>query len=315
MIMRTHKEIILKTIGYSSPKTKILSLIGRHWILYVFISVFAMLSLVFGIYPMIRSVQFSFLKSNTVFTTQETVGLNNYLKLFKDPYFWNSLKLTLLFTAISVPLNLISALCLAQMLAYKGINGTAMLFFKLAVFIPFITPDVVGAVVWKQFFNTNGAMNQLLQSMGLQPIGWLTQPGTAIGVLAFVELWKHVGLYTIIFLTNYQLIDPSMYEAAHMDGAGAWQKYRFITLPTLRPALVLNTIYAFIQFMKTYTVSRIITFGGPNYSTNFLSYYAYSKYEIMDFGSATSIATILFTFIILLTLVGMKIGGDENEKK
>jgi len=305
----------LKTISLLSRAKNLGSLVGKHWILYLFISLFAVLSIVFGIYPMVRSVQFSFLKSNTVFTSQESIGFNNYLRLLKDPYFWDSFRLTLLFTTISVPLNLISALCLAQMLASKNLSKGAMLFFKLAVFIPFITPDVVGAVVWKQFFNTNGAMNQLLQRLGLAPVGWLTQSGTALGVLVFVELWKHVGLYTIIFLTNYQLIDPSMYEAAHMDGARAWQKYRYITFPALRPALVLNTVYAFIQFMKTYTVSRIITFGGPNYATNFLSYYAYSKYEKMDFGSATAIATMLFIFIILLTLVGMRMGGNENERK
>lgn len=186
---------------------------------------------------------------------------------------------------------------------------------QFVIFIPFITPDVVGSVVWKQFFNTQGAMNQLLALVGLQPVNWLTTPATALGVLAFVELWKHVGLYTIIFLTNYQLIDRTMYEAAWIDGANAWQTYRYITLPALKPAFTLNAVYSVIQFLKTYTVARIITFGGPNYATNFLSYYAYSKYEKMDFGSATAIATFLFLFVIVLTMLGSRLGRENHESE
>ena len=169
------------------------------------------------------------------------------------------------------------------------------------------------ALVWKQFFNTNGALNQLLGIFGFASVNWLNEASSAVGALIFIELWKHVGLYTIIFLTNYQLIDTTMYEAAGIDGANAWQRYQYITLPALRPAFVLNAVYAFIQFMKTYSVSRLITFGGPNYATNFVSYYAYTKYERMDFGEATAIATVLFAFIIILTLVGMKMGDSGNE--
>ncbi|WP_024347588.1 carbohydrate ABC transporter permease [Lacrimispora indolis] len=287
----------------------------KYWILYLFIGLFGLLSVVFGVYPMLSSIFYSFFKTNTVLTKPEFVGLGNYLKLFQDSYFWDSLRVTLLFTVICVPLNLVAALALAQLLNYHGLSSPARLLFKLAVFIPFITPDVVSAVVWKQFFNSNGAMNSLLKLLGIPPQSWLTSGGLAIVVLAFVELWKHVGLYTIIFLTNYQLIDRSMYEAATTDGANGWQMYRYITLPSLRPALMLNLVYAVIQFMKTYTVSRIITFGGPNYATNFLSYYAYSKYEKMDFGMSTAIATFLFLLIIGLTFAGSWGRRRFNESK
>lgn len=284
----------------------------KFWSLYLFIGIFGILSLMFGIYPLIKSIMLSFHDSATVFTNPRFIGMENYLEIFGDSYFWDSFQVTIFFTAVSVVLNLVAALCLAQLLSYKGVKRGA-LFFKLAVFIPFITPDVVGALVWKQFFNTNGALNQLLGIIGFAPVNWLNEAFTAVGALIFIELWKHVGLYTIIFLTNYQLIDTTMYEAAGMDGANAWQRYWYITLPALRPAFVLNAVYAFIQFMKTYSVSRLITFGGPNYATNFVSYYAYTKYERMDFGEATAIATVLFAFIIILTLVGMKMGDKGNE--
>ena len=284
----------------------------KFWSLYIFIGIFGILSLAFGIYPLIKSVLLSFHESATVFTKPKFVGMENYIKILQDSYFWDSFKVTIFFTIISVVLNLIVALALAQLLSYSGIKRGA-LFFKLAIFIPFITPDVVGALVWKQFFNTNGALNQLISIIGLEPINWLNDRRMAVATLVFIELWKHVGLYTIIFLTNYQLIDPTMYEAAGIDGANSWQEYFYITLPALQPAFVLNAVYAFIQFMKTYSVSRLITLGGPNYATNFVSYYAYTKYERMDFGEATAIATVLFLFIIILTLIGMKIGDNGNE--
>lgn len=305
----------MKGTRINPPRHRCVGLLKKYWMLYCCIGVFAVVSMVFGVYPMICSVIYSFFKTNTILTDPVFVGFGNYRKLFLDSYFWNSLKVTLLFTAICVPLNMAAALALSQLLSYKGISKMALLLFKLSIFIPFITPDVVSAVVWKQFFNSNGAMNSLLELMGLSAQGWLTKAPLAIGVLAFVELWKHVGLYTIIFLTNYQLIDRSMYEAATSDGANAWQTYLYITLPSLKPAFMLNVVYAVIQFLKTYTVSRIITFGGPNYATNFLSYYAYSKYEKMDFGAATAIATFLFLLIAVLTLVGSAIGRRLNETK
>jgi len=280
-----------------------LKLVRKYWLLYIFISIFAGISVVFGIYPMISSIYYSFFKGSTILTSRDFIGLSNYLSLIHDEYFWKSFRITVIFTTISVPVNIVAALLLSALLNYRGIKF-GRVFFKLAIFIPYITPDVVGAVVWKQVFNTNGAMNSLLTIIRLSPINWLTSPGSAIGVLAFVELWKHVGLYTIIFLTNYQLIDKTLYEAATIDGASTFQAYRFITIPSLRPALTLNGTYAIIQFLKTFTVARIITFGGPNYSTNFLSYYAYSKYERMNFGSATAIATFLFFFILLVTFAG-----------
>ena len=281
-----------------------LGLIRRYKLLYVFIAIFALISIIFGIYPMISSVCYSLFRGSSVMTTPDFVGADNYIKLLHDEYFWKSFRITVIFTVVCVPLNIIAALVLAELLD-KVRRG--QLFFKLAIFIPYITPDVVGSVVWKHVFNSEGAANSLLMALGLEPIGWLTNPVTAIGVLAFVELWKHVGLYTIIIMTNYQLIDRTMYEAAMIDGADSWQEYFYITIPALKPAISLNTAYAIIQFLKTYTVSRIITFGGPNYSTNFLSYYAYSKYERMDFGSATAIATMLFALIVVITVLTRRV--------
>ncbi len=280
------------------------NLMRRYWLLYFFIAVFAVISIIFGIYPMISSFCYSFFKGSSVMSNPVFVGLDNYTKLIHDEYFWKSFRLTILFTVISVPMNIIVSMILAQLLD-KVKRG--QLFFKLAIFIPYITPDVVGSVVWKHVFNSQGAANSLLTALGFEPVGWLTTPETAFAVLAFVELWKHVGLYTIIIMTNYQLIDRTMYEAAMIDGASSWQEYFYITIPALKPAISLNTAYAIIQFLKTYTVSRIITFGGPNYSTNFLSYYAYSKYERMDFGSATAVATMLFILIVVITLLGGKL--------
>ncbi|NGY69906.1 carbohydrate ABC transporter permease [Priestia megaterium] len=275
--------------------------IKKNRILYLYMLPFLLITVIFGVWPVVESILLSFVDSSTALTNQrEFVGLDNYLLIFKDSYFINSLFVTIKYTALSVPLNIILALGLAVLLSKVKVGG---LFFKVAIFTPVIVPDVVGAIIWRWLFNNDvGLINKLLTSVGMEPIGWLTDTGIVIYTLLIVELWKHIGLYTIIFLTNFQYIDDSKYEAAYIDGANKWQRFWYITLPELKPALLLNSIYALIQFLKTFTVALIMTQGGPNYSSNFISYYAYQKFSTLQYGEATAMATVLFIIVVLVTL-------------
>jgi ABC-type sugar transport system permease subunit len=147
-------------------------------------------------------------------------------------------------------------------------------------------------------FNQNfGVVNHVLLALGLPPAPGLTTPLGAFTTLVLVEAWHHVGLYALIFLTNLQLLDRSLEEAAHIDGATATQRFLNVTLPQLRPAITINTIYALIEFLKTFTAVFVITKGGPNFSTDFISYYAYSKFNTGEYGEAAAIATVLFLAI------------------
>jgi len=205
---------------------------------------------------------------------------------------------------MSVPINMLLAFVFALALSSKALKHGRTL-FRLAVFLPVITSDLVVSIVWRWMYNTEyGAVNTVLQSLGLQPFGGLASPQTVLLALMFVALWKNVGLYTVIFMTNIQLIDPVLYESADIDGANYPQKVWHITIPELRPAILLNSIYAVIQFLKVFTLARVMTGGGPNFSSNFTAFYAYERFsKVNNFGEATAMGTILFLIVIIVFML------------
>ncbi|MFC0406923.1 carbohydrate ABC transporter permease [Roseomonas elaeocarpi] len=281
----------------------------RNRVLYLFLLPFAALTALFGLWPIGESIVVAFTRSATALSdAPEWAGLANFRSVLSDPAFLASLWRTLFFTVASVALNLGLALALALLLAHPLLRRGRTL-FKLAVFLPVVTPDVAGFITWKWLVNTNfGALNAVLLSLGLAPFPGVTQPWTAFGTLVAVEAWHNVGLYALIFLTNLQLLDQGLTEAARIDGANAWQRFRYVVLPQLRPAIAVNAVYALIQFLKTFTVVVVITKGGPNYATNFVSYYAYSKFDVALYGEATAMATILFTMVFVLAAAVLWLG-------
>lgn len=277
--------------------------IRKHGVLYLFILPMLIIVVIFGVWPIVKSMQMSFTDKGTSLSLEPVyIGLENYAKVFADPYFWDSVWITARFTVVSVPANVIVAFLLALMLGSRQIRRGS-LFVKLAVFLPVVVPIVATSVIWKWMFNTDfGAVNAVLTSIGLPRWGGLARSNTVLWSLGTVELWKHVGLYTVIFLTNLQLIDKEMYEAAYLEGAGYMKRIWYITIPELRPAIMLNFVYATIQFLKTFAVAMVMTQGGPNYASNFLSYYAYSKFRLAEYGQATAVGTFLFAVVLIATL-------------
>lgn len=292
-----------------------LAAVRRHPTLYLFLLPMSALVIAFGIVPIAQSVLMAFTKSSTSLSAQPIyVGLQNFMTIFRDEYFIDSFKITILFTAVSVPLNLLVALCLALLLSSTMLRRGAVV-FKLSVFMPVVVPIMASSVVWKWMFNTNyGAVNAALSALGLPPFSGLASQSTVLLALGIVELWKHVGLYTIIFLTNIQLIDRELYEAAYLDGAGYLTRTLRITIPELGPAISLNAVYALIQYLKTFASALVMTQGGPNYASNFVSYYAYSKFRIGDYGEAAAMGTTLFAAVIILTLATRRmVSADRME--
>lgn len=272
--------------------------ICRYRALYIFLGPFAVLTALFGLWPIAESIRVAFANSQTALSDQPVyVGLENFRTIFADPAFVSSIWRTAAFTVVSVVLNVALALGLALLLSHRLLERGRTL-FKLAIFLPVITPDAASFIVWKWMFNQNfGVVNYVLLALGLPPASGLTTPWGAFTTLVLVEAWHHVGLYAVIFLTNLQLLDRSLEEAANIDGATAWQRFLNVTLPQLRPAITINTIYALIEFLKTFTAVFVITKGGPNFSTDFISYYAYSKFNTGEYGEAAAIATVLFIAI------------------
>jgi len=272
----------------------------QHQLFYGLVLPFAALTIVFGLWPIVLSIQVAFTESYTALSAEPVyVGLANFQKIFADPYFRSSLLLTLTYTAVCVAINIAFALAYALLLGGRLIGfGNAL--FRLAIFLPVIAPDVAGFIVWKWMYNQNfGVVNAALGAMGLPLFGGLADQFTAFWSLVIAELWKHVGFYTLIFLTNMTLLDPSLDEASRLDGATPWQRFWHVTLPQLRPAITVNTVYAVIQFLKTFTVVVVMTKGGPNFSTNFVSFYAYRKFDEALYGEASAMATTLFAIVIV----------------
>jgi len=286
-----------------------LARVRAEGIFYLLVLPFAALTILFGLWPIILSVQVSFTASATALSPNPTwVGFANYATILSDELFLASLWRTLAYTVMAVTLNLAFALGAAMLL-----DGTLLkrgnMVFRLVLFLPVVTPDVAGYVVWRWLFDHSfGAVNAALDLLGLPAFGGLTTVQTATFAILIAELWHHAGFYMIIFLANLAIRDPALEEAAKMDGAGAWACFRHVILPQLRPAIVINLVYATIQFLKTFTVVVVMTKGGPAESTTFVSYLAYQYFDQARYGEATAMASVLFAIVIALSLLAYRLG-------
>ena len=219
--------------------------------------------------------------------------------------------LQLFYAALSVAANVGFALAIALLL-HSRLIGAGRNFFKLALFLPVVTPDVAGYVVWRWLYDQSfGAVNAALAVAGLPKFGGIASPDTALAAVLLAELWHHAGFYMVIFLANLAVCEKALEEAADIDGARSWQKLFWVILPQLRPAIVINTVYALIQFLKTFTVIVVMTKGGPNGTTNFLSYHAYQFFDQARYGEATAMATTLFA-LVLVVAVGVYALGERG---
>ena len=287
----------------------------QRLIFLAYVAPFAVLTLLFGLWPILLSIKVSLtasasaLKPDAVF-----VGLANYRAVFADPLFLQSLKATLIYTAIAVVLNVGFALGYALLLNSPMI-GKGKTFFKIAIFLPVVTPDLAGYVVWRFLYDRSfGAINALATALDLPLFGGLSSPNTVTLALLIAELWRHAGFYVIIFLANLALCDKALVEAASLDGANRWQIFRHVLIPQLRPAILINGIYALIQFLKTFTVIVVMTKGGPADLTNFVSYYAYQLFDQGRYGEATAMGSVLFACVVAAALAAYALGNRRPQQ-
>jgi multiple sugar transport system permease protein len=286
----------------------------QRLIFMAYVAPFAVLTLLFGLWPILLSIKVSLtasasaLKPDAVF-----VGLANYSTVFADPLFVDSLKRTLVYTILAVILNVSFALGYALILNSPLIEK-GKTFFKIAIFLPVVTPDLAGYVVWRFLYDRSfGAINALAAALDLPLFGGLSSPNTVTLALLIAELWRHAGFYVIIFLANLALCDKALVEAAALDGANRWQIFRHILIPQLRPAILINSIYALIQFLKTFTVIVVMTKGGPADMTNFVSYYAYQLFDQGRYGEATAMGSVLFACVLSAALAAYALGNRRPQ--
>lgn len=247
----------------------------------------------------------------TGITTPEFIGLTNYNNLLHDMVFWRALGNTVEYTAIVVPAEVVLALGLAILLNQK-LPGLKL--FRLAYFIPVVTATAIVAIVWRWLYQPTGLVNEVLQAFRIPAINWLSDGRFALPSIAIMAIWQHVGFNMLIFLAGLQAIPAEMEEAARISGAGRWNIFRYVTLPLLRPVIVLAVILTTIGSFQVFDSAYVMTGGGPFYATTTLVFYAYQQaFEQYSMGYASAIAFFLFLIILAISLLQRRVlRGDED---
>ena len=235
------------------------------------------------------------------------VGLDNYLQLLRAPLFWQALGNTLYFVAVGVPLSIGVSLGAALLLHARVARFTP--FFRTALFAPVVTTLVAVAVIWRYLFQTRyGMVNYGLGALGVDPIDWLGDPHFAMPTIILLAVWKNFGYNMMIFLANLQTVPEEVYEAARIDGATTFQQLRYITLPMLKPTLVLVGILTTAGYFQLFAEPYVMTQGGPLRSTVSVLYFMYEEgFKWWNLGTASTTAVMLFGLMFAVTWVLMRL--------
>jgi multiple sugar transport system permease protein len=254
---------------------------------------------IFVFYPISYLFYLSFTTGSFTSEGIQWSGLRNYLRLFVNPDFWQVIGNTIYFTVATVIPSLILPLIIAVLLN-QSVAFRALL--RTVYFIPSITSLVAVGLGFRWLFQNQGPVNELLTTLGLNPIPWLNSTVWAMPVLIILSTWQQIGFNMVVFLAGLQAIPQIRYEAAELDGADGLAKFLYITLPGLRPTLVFTTITTVIFTLRSFEQVYVVTGGGPLNSTNLLVYYIYQEaFARFDFGYAAAAATVLL--IVTLVLV------------
>ncbi len=270
----------------------------------LFISPWLLGFILWTAYPLISSLYYSFTRYDLL-RPPVWIGLGNYIELFTDdPQFPTVIYNTLYYVLLSAPLGVVSAFLLASLLNTKIV---ARPLFRAIFFFPAIVPTVVIAVVWQFLLNVQfGAINSVLQGLGLPVIPFLSNPALAKPSLVMIYMWAQ-GNAMVIFLATLQDVPRSLYEAATVDGANSFQKFIHITIPMCTPVILFNLIMGFIDGFQNFTLPWLLTRGGPGNATELYALYLYrNAFEYLRMGKASALAWILFLIILFFTFVLFK---------
>jgi len=235
------------------------------------------------------------------------LGFDNYRQLLGDPIFWTSLRVTVTYTAIALPLTTITALGLALMVskAYRGVG-----LYRAIFFLPYVTSMVMTAIIWLWIYRPTdgGLLNSTLGVTGVEPVGWLLDKATVLPALAVMSVWKGFGYSMLIFVAGIQAIPVAYHEAAQIDGATPWQLFRHITLPLLKPVLFFVLVIETIASFQVFDAIYVMTSGGPARASFSLVYMLYNQgFVYFNFGYAVTIGVFLFIAIFVMTIVQRKV--------
>ncbi len=263
---------------------------------------------IFLLVPIVMAFAGSFHLWNPLNGTYEWIGLDNYIRMFQYPTFWTAMSNTLIFCAVVVTFRVVLGLSLAYAIVSRlTVHKT---FFRTVFYMPTVTPLVAVAFVWKIMYNPQfGLIDQIL---GLD-INWLYDSVFALPAVMVMTVWKDFGYAVILFMSGLLSVPSDYYEASNIDGANAWQTFRYITLPMIRPTMVFVVITSLISYLQAYVPVMVMTEGGPGTATYLSSYLVYDQAFVKyNFGYASAIAFFILILTAVLTALSFKVTGERG---
>ena len=302
VVRRPTRSLLAKILGARSSL-----MIHRALWGYVFLLPWAVGLVVFVLGPIVASAYFGFTDYD-VLTPPKFVGIANYRKAFvSDALFWPSLGRTFRYSLVVVPVGLVGSLVLALLLN-QGAWGTNL--FRTLFFLPSLTPAVALALLWKWLFHARvGPINVMLSWIGIQGPGWMSSKDWALPALIIISLWGGIGGgRMMIFLAGLQGVPEELYEAAEIDGAGAWRKFWNVTMPMISPTMFFNLVLGVIGALQVFTLSYIATLGGPSYATWFYALHIYRQsFEYFRMGYGSALAWIFVVVLLVFTYLQLNL--------
>jgi raffinose/stachyose/melibiose transport system permease protein len=285
----------------------------RYVAAYLFILPVLLLYAIFVLRPTLQTFWLAFYEWNGISVEREWVGLDNFRRLVNDPIFWQALRDSLIWTAVVVAFNLVVGLIAAALLA-SNIRGR--LIFRLGYFLPVVQASIVTAMIWRWIYAPTGVLNTALETLGLGFLarGWLGDFNLALPALAVASSWMTFGLSVVILLAGMQGIDPTLYDAARVDGAGAVRTFLDITIPSLRNTITIVILLALVDAFKVFDIIWATTQGGPIRSTEVLATYLFKEgFQKNQYGYGSAIAVALALIILVSSVVNVTLRerGDD----
>lgn len=279
-----------------------------------FLAPAALLIFIMSFYPMVRAFITSFKTGPSSRLQWADPATYNYQRMFQDSVFKTALGNTFLYLIIQVPIMLVLAILLAQLLNNKDLKFRGV--FRTMIFLPCATALVSYALIFKTLFARQGLINAMLMGLGVisENVDWLGQTGTARAVIIIALLWRWTGYNMVFFLAGLQNIEYSVYEAANIDGANGWKTFWHITVPLLRPVIVMTGIMSINGTLQLFDESVNLTMGGPSNTTITMSHYIYNNafQGKANFGYTSALSFVVFILVAVLAFINLKVGDTRD---
>ena len=274
-----------------------------------FVTPATLLFCVLMLFPMVMVVRYSLMDGAIVTENAGFAGLQNYRAVFADPVFWESVANTLYFTVMSVIFHLLIGLAFAMLLNSQRVNPVLRSILRVLFILPWLFTAVIIAVIWRLLLDPNGVINSVLMTLHIVgfKVEWFSSPATALHAVTFVNIWAGYPLYMVSLLAGLQGISQDLYEAAGIDGANEWEKFRYITIPQLMPIIISIALLDFIWTMQVFPLVWMTTGGGPIHATEMLSTYTYKlAFREYDFSLASASAILILILSMSVTYFYIK---------